>query len=77
MTYPTSDKQLLTLERWLKVLLVSYQVYPSKQLAQGINDYLNQILNHEESIYRSSNNGESKACQYRSMQRFWQWQLSK
>lgn len=77
MTYPTSDKQLFTLEHWLQVLLVSYQTNPNRQLAQGINDYLNQILSHEDSHYSSNDNGQAKACQYHAMQRYWRWQLSK
>ena len=66
---PSTD--LLQLEAWLNILIVTYKYHPSCGLAQTINYYLSRLLHHDDIDFCGQ-----KRCDYLLMQKYWHWQAN-
>lgn len=65
------SSELLQLDKWLNILIITYKDHPSASLAQTINYYLSRLLLHDDIAFC----GE-KRCDYLLMQKYWRWQAS-
>ena len=64
-----SSGEFLQLEAQLTTSITAYKEQPSDTLARKINDYLGQLLHHDD-----INFSLDKQCDYVIMQKFWRWQ---
>jgi len=64
--------ELLQLDKWLNILIMTYKDHPSYGLAKTINYYLNRLLHHDDISFC----GE-KRCDYLLMQKYWHWQANR
>lgn len=66
-----SSSDIVQLESWLNILMITYQDHPSCGLAKTINYYLSRLLHHDDIGF-----DEVKRCDYLSMQKYWRWQVN-
>lgn len=64
----TPSNEFAYMERWLDMLLITYNNNPSTGLAKTISFYLAKLLSHDDINYCGD-----KRCDYLTMQRFWRW----
>ena len=64
----TTSEEFSQIERWLTVLITTYEQYPSLALAKTINYYVQRLISHEDIMLLPN-----RKCDYFSMLRYWQW----
>lgn len=65
------SSEIVQLESWLNILIITYKDHPSCGLAKTINYYFSRLLHHDDIDF-----DEVKRCDYLSMQKYWRWQVN-
>lgn len=68
---PVFSDEYLSIKSWLSLLMETYAVHPTKNLAKVITHYLTKLINHDDIELE-----QNKPYEYASLIRYWKWRAN-